>query len=431
MRIEDTDKAREVEGAVDNIKQSLKWLGLDWSDTFVQSDRLDIYRQHAQELYEKGLAYADPFSPEEVSKLRLHAKKSNQAFLFRNFRPENPPDWDGSKPLRLRITKAKKYQWHDIVRGQLSAGAEALDDIILMKSDGYPTYNFAHIVDDHETQISHVIRGDEFLASMPNYLAIHDAFGWQPPNFATVPPILGVDGNKKLSKRDGAQAVLDYRDQGYLPDALINFLALLGWNDGTEQEIYSREELVQKFALERIQKAGAKFDKTRLDWLNAQHIRQLNGNELYKAAEPFWPDSAKQASAELKQRLLKIERERLRTLGDLRNLDMYYFSAPSISGPEISAISDEFTDKTGGASLKEWLKEVGEILNTVGDSKPNELEKQLRQRISNHGGNPGTYFSMLRVVLTNADSTPPIWDLVYILGKSACLARLDATAKLL
>jgi glutamyl/glutaminyl-tRNA synthetase len=178
-------------------------------------------------------------------------------------------------PLRFKVPELKTYDWKDPVRGRLSAGPEALDDFIILKSDGYPTYNFANVVDDHLMQITHVLRGEEYIASMPKYLSLYEAFGWEAPVNATMPLVLGKTGGKKLSKRDGSLPILEYRDLGYLPVAVNNFLATLGWNDGTEQEVYTLEELVDKFSLERLQKAPARFDMQRLDHLNGVHIRRL------------------------------------------------------------------------------------------------------------------------------------------------------------
>jgi glutamyl/glutaminyl-tRNA synthetase len=198
-------------------------------------------------IIESGRAYADPYSSEEVQTFREQAQKEKRPFLYRNHRPENPPAWDGTMPLRFK-SEPKGYSWHDEVMGDLKTGPEVIDDFILIKSDGYPTYNFAHMIDDAEMQISHVIRGQEFIASMPNYLNLYEALEIERPKIATVPHILGPDGRKKLSKRDGAKDVLDYIKQGFLPEALVSFIATLGWNDGTEQEIFTRDELIKNLA---------------------------------------------------------------------------------------------------------------------------------------------------------------------------------------
>ena len=214
LRIEDTDKVREVPGSKEQIMESLSWLGLTWDfgpdkigpwGSNIQSERLPIYKNYAEKLIAKGLAYPDPFTEEEVEEFRKKAEENKQAFLFRNHRPETFDVWDGTRPLRFKVSELKRYEWHDEVRGTLSAGMEALDDFVLIKADGFPTYNFCHIVDDIEMGVTHVMRGEEFIAATPKFLSLYEALGAEPPIFATLPPILGESGTKKLSKRDGAK----------------------------------------------------------------------------------------------------------------------------------------------------------------------------------------------------------------------------------
>lgn len=235
LRIEDTDKVREVAGSEAHIIESLKWLGLTWDEgpdsggpngPYRQSQRLQIYKEWAQKLIDAGRAYADETTPADLDKLRAQAKAEKRPFLFREHRPNQPPAWDGNQPLRFK-SDPKDYKWHDEVMGDLATGPEVVDDFIIIKSDGYPTYNFAHIVDDHLMGITHVIRSQEFVASIPKFLNLYDALGIVWPSFATLPYVMGPDGQKKLSKRDGAKDILDYRADGYLPDALTSFLATL------------------------------------------------------------------------------------------------------------------------------------------------------------------------------------------------------------
>ena len=213
LRIEDTDRSRFVPGAEDLILDTLEWLGIDWDEgprkggshgPYHQSERLEIYHTWAKKLVEKGLAYADPYTPEEVQGFREEARALKKAFLYRDYRPENPPEWDGTQPLRFKVTSLKRYTWNDPVMGELSAGPEALDDFILIKADGYPTYNFAHIVDDFEMGVTHVIRGLEYISSTPKYLSLYEALEITPPTLVCLPHIMAPDGRKKLGKRDGA-----------------------------------------------------------------------------------------------------------------------------------------------------------------------------------------------------------------------------------
>jgi len=274
---------------------------------------------------DKGRAYADPYTAEQVDAFRNEAKAAKKAFLYRDHRPENPPAWDGSQPLRLK-SDPKPYQWHDEVMGDLSAGEEAIDDFILMKSDGYPTYNFAHIIDDLLMEITHVIRSQEFLASVPRYLNLYEALEIERPLLATMPFVMGPDGKKKLSKRDGAKDIMDYAKEGYLPEALINFMASLGWNDGTEQEIFSVEELIQKFSLNRVQKSGAHFDENRLLWMNGAHIRVLSLDDLYQKVADFWPEAAKNYDDSYKKQVLGLVQERLKFFAELPDLTRFFFT---------------------------------------------------------------------------------------------------------
>ena len=233
LRIEDTDKQREVEGSIAHIGDSLQWLGVQWDEgiavggphqPYIQSERLEIYKEWAQRLVDAGRAYADPYSPQELDAFREKAKAEKRPFLYRDHRPEQPPAWDGSQPLRFK-SNPQNYTWHDAVMGELSSGEEAIDDFIIIKSDGYPTYNFCHIVDDAIMEVTHVLRSQEFLSSTPKFLNLYDALKLKRPVLATLPFVMAIDGKKKLGKRDGAKDILDYGKEGYLPEAMVNFLA--------------------------------------------------------------------------------------------------------------------------------------------------------------------------------------------------------------
>ncbi len=333
LRIEDTDRAREVEGAEAHIIESLKALGLFYDEgpdtegdygPYRQTERLETYKTWAQVLIDSGRAYADPYTPAEVQAFREQAQKDKKPFLYRNHRPENPPAWDGTKPLRFK-SEPKDYQWQDAVMGDLHAGAAAIDDFILIKSDGFPTYNFAHIIDDNEMAISHVIRGQEFVASVPNYLNLYEALGFEKPILATMPHILNEQGNKKLSKRDGAKDILDYFKQGIPEEAMLNFIASLGWNDGTTQEIFSREELLQKFSLDRVQRGGARFDEQRLLWMSGSWMRHLDISDIYTRCQDFWPKSAENYDEAYKKQVLGLIQERLKYFAELPELTNFFF----------------------------------------------------------------------------------------------------------
>lgn len=429
LRIEDTDQAREVEGSADHIIKSLRALGLDYNEgpdiagnfgPYYQSQRLETYQKWAQFLIDKGRAYADPYTPAEVQSFREQAQKNKQPFLYRNHRPENPPAWDGTTPLRFK-SDPKPYTRTDAVMGELSTGPEVIDDIILIKSDGFPTYNFAHIIDDYEMQMTHTTRTQEFLASIPNYLNIYEALGFEPPILATLPFIMGPDGKKKLSKRDGAKDVLDYIREGYLPEALVNFIASLGWNDGTEQEIFSREELIEKFSLERVQRSGARFDESRLLWMNGTWIRSLSLDELYERSKAFWPASSESYDDTYKIQVLALIQERLKYLAEIPSLTDFFFEDLPVNLELI----------TSNKQLKKFeLNELKALLTTAqetllqSDFTTEDLQNRLNQLLEQTGQKPGVLFSLIRVATTWAPSSPSLAESLSVLGKDRILARI-------
>ncbi len=433
LRIEDTDQKREVAGSTDHIIKSLHALGLDYDEgpdiggkygPYTQSERLDIYKKWAQKLIDKGRAYADPYTPEEVRAFREEDQKAKRPFLYRNHIHKEPPLWDGSQPLRFK-SYPKIYEmdetFEDAVMGKLSIGTETIDDFILIKSDGYPTYNFAHIIDDAEMEISHVIRGQEFLASIPNYLNLYDALDIKRPVIATMPHILGLGGNKKLSKRDGAKDVLDYVREGYLPEALINFMATLGWNDGTEKEIFSVSELIKDFSLNRIQKSGAQFDEQRLLWMSGYHIRETPVDKLMKCTEGFWPDEAQDTDPKYKIQVLELVKERLKFFAELPELTMFFFTDLPV---DLSLIqNNKQLKKYDIHHLHMLLKQSKESLEQS-DFTVADLTLRLNQLLEQTGEKPGVLFSLIRIATTQSPSSPGLADTMAVLGKDRCMERI-------
>lgn len=431
LRLEDTDKKREVEGGEAHIIKSLRALGIDYDEgpdkggpfaPYKQSKRLESYKKWAQKLIDNGRAYADPYTPQEVQAFREQAQKDKQAFLYRHHRPENPPAWDGNSPLRFK-SDPKPHQWHDEVMGDLSTGPEVVDDFILIKSDGYPTYNFAHIIDDAEMQITHVMRGQEFLASTPNYLNLYEALGIGRPVLATMPHIMAVAGNKKLSKRDGAKDVLEYIQEGYLPEALLNQIATLGWNDGTEQEIFSAAELIEKFTLGRVQKSGAMFDEKRLKWISGCHIRALSLENLYERVAGYWPESAAEYDDTYKKQVLGLVQERLKYFAELPALTGFFFEDLPVN-PELI---------TGNKQLKKLTaEEIKDLLNAASmqlkasDFGEEDLTQRLNQLLEQTGQKPGILFSLIRIATTQAAASPGLAETLKALGKERSLRRIGA-----
>ncbi len=430
LRLEDTDQKREVEGSAEHIIVSLNALGVSHDEgpdlggaygPYKQSERLDIYKAWAQKLIDAGRAYADPYTPAEIEIFRDQARANKKAFLYRNHRPENPPAWDGTTPLRFK-SDPKAYQWHDEVMGDLSTGPEVIDDIILIKSDGFPTYNFAHIVDDAEMKITHIIRGQEFIASQPNYLNIYDALELERPVFATMPHIMAESGNKKLGKRDGAKDVLDYLKDGYLPETMVNFIASLGWNDGTEQEVFTVDELIDKFSLDRVQRSGARFDEKRLEWMNGQHIRQLSLDDLYTRITEFWPNEASNADDAYKKELLGLVQDRLKTLADLPTLTSYFFAEPT---PDWTMIEgNKQLKKLSREEINQLLADAATALS-ASEFTPGAVQDTLNQLLETTGQKPGILFSLIRLAVSWAPFSPALNDTLAVLGKETVLRRLE------
>lgn len=440
LRIEDTDKEREVEGSIEHIQKSLNWLGLDWDqgpsiggpyDPYIQSERLSIYKKYAEKLIEKGLAYADPYTEEEIENWRKEAEENKKPFLFRDHRPDNPPIWDGSKPLRFKVLNLKKYEWVDLVWGNLSFDEEALDDFILIKSDGFPTYNFAHIVDDIEMKITHVMRGQEFLSSTPKYLSLYEALGVDPPFFATLPPIMGPDGKKKLSKRDGAKDILEYEKEGYLGDAIINFLALLGWSPGDDREVLTRKELIDLFDLSRVQKSGARLDESKLLWLNKEHMKLLDEDEkvekikaeILKEKEVF--EELNKKGDEFIKKICTIVFDHIHKWGDVKKTileEMDFF----IKNPEYETSLLAWNGKISKEDIKkhlEWVK------NNLENSpvKTFENSENIKAVIFDYATKEGrgNVLWPLRASLSGKEKSPDPFTLIYILGKEETLSRID------
>jgi glutamyl-tRNA synthetase len=427
LRIEDTDKEREVEGSIPHIIESLTWLGITWDEgidiggphaPYLQSERLDSYRKYAQILIDKGYAYPDPYSEEEVAQFRAQAESGKRIFLYRDHRPATVEPWDGKKPLRFRVPEIKSYTWTDAVRGELSAGPEALDDFILIKSDGYPTYNFAHIIDDLEMGVTHVMRADEFIASTPKFLSLYEALGITPPVLVTLPPILSPEGNKKLGKRDGAKDILEYRKEGYLPEAMVNFLAFLGWNPGGEQEILTPDEIVEQFSIERIHKSGAMLNEEKLLWMNKEHMKRKTKEEHLSAVKEYmtlYPD-------DILERLIPSVIDRITTYGELPAIERdefrFFVHRPDVAKEKIQWKDSELSEAHGHLDHVRTLIESGDL------STP-ESVKQLIMPYAEEKGK-GNVLWPLRMTLSGQERSVDPFTIIYVLGKEESLARIDA-----
>ena len=440
LRIEDTDRERYVEGATELIEDTLKWLGLEWDEgpivggengPYFQSERLDIYHTWVKKLIAEGRAYADSTPSEKIDEYRKECSEKKIPFLYRNFRPEKLDfEFKEGVPIRF-LSDPKERKWTDAVMGDMTAGPEVQDDIILIKKDGYPTYNFAHIVDDAEMGVTHVMRGVEYLSSTPNYLALYEAFGLEVPVLVSLPHILAPTGNKKLGKRDGAKSVTEYRDDGVLAEAMLNYLACLGWNDGTEQEIYTKSELIERFSLDKIQTSGARYDETKLLWMNGQWIRRIFDNDgaraLYDRTVGFWPESAESYPEEYRLQVLTIIYDRLKTLGDLKEMTKYFFEDPEMDIEILK--SNKFLKKLSEAELEDLLKKAIAKLSELTEWNEDSLQTALNQLLEETEQKPAVLFSLIRIAVSFAPFSPALNLTLSALGRETSLARLNAVAR--
>ncbi len=437
LRLEDTDRERFVEASVQQVVDALEWLGLTpdegfWvTDSkhqnidFIQSERhkAGLYQKYADKLVEKGLAYRDWTTSGELAKHREQAKADKKPFLFRKSMAKT--DGDDSQPHVIRFDALAGGQggieWNEIVRGKLSVQRGIIDDFILVKSDGFPTYNFANVIDDHEMDITHVLRGDEFIPSTPKHLLLYEALELNAPEFVHLPVINGADG-KKLSKRTGDTDVLEYQKKGYLPEALLNFLALLGWNDGSEQEIFSLDELIKRFKLEQIHTSPAVFDQKRLGWISGHHIRETKLDDLYELSKDFWPKSAEKYDDGYKKQVLGLLQERLKYLAEIPQLSEFFFTDLPLD-PELINTHKKLK-KYDPSQLKDLLAKTKDSL-AQSDFSVEDLTDRLNRLLDETGEKPAVLFSLIRIATTQAPASPELAPTLSVLGKEKTLGRID------
>jgi len=446
LRIEDTDVARRVEGAVEELMDSLRWLGLDWDEgpdvggdygPYVQSERLELYHHTAQQLISQGDAYYCYCSPERLQEMRTEQAQRKQPPGYDRHCRDLPVEmWakkaeEGIRPvIRFKTPLEGQTEFTDIVWGEVKFENSVLDDLVLLKSDGYPTYNLANIVDDHAMEISHVIRAEEFIPTTPHHVLLYKALGYEPPQFAHLPRVLGSD-RSKLSKRHGAVSIDEFQKQGYLPETMFNFLALIGWSLDDKTELLSRQELIDNFSLERISKTGALFDRQKLDWMNGVYIRKLSHEDLLRKTIPFLesglPKEVKRPiSQQYVGRIVPLIQERINTLEEAAIYADFFF----IDRPEYEAsilVGKKMTGETALAALKA----AEEKLSSLESFNHDLLEEMLRHLAGDLGLKTGQLFGLLRIATTGRNATPPLFDTMAVLGKERCLKRIMiAVAKL-
>lgn len=454
LRIEDTDQSRYVEGAEDYITDSLKWLGIPPDEgpqaggeygPYRQSERVGLYKKHIEQLISSGWAYYAFDTESELGSLRQQREKDGETFIY-NWR--NRDELNNSLSLSVAETERRldsgvpyviRFKWpldtsvqfEDLIRGRIQIDGNTLDDKVLFKSDGMPTYHLANIVDDHLMEISHVIRGEEWLPSLALHCQLYKAFGWEAPEFAHLPLIMKPAGKGKLSKRDGEKLGFPvfplqwkeskgYREDGYFPEAVLNFLALLGWNPGTEQELFDLQELVDAFQLERVQKSGARFDPEKNIWFNHQHLQQKAVKEL---AEMFRPvlaehgiDEERYSNAYLES-VISLIRERASFVREFWDLGSYFFAAPKEFDPKA-------VRKQWKADTSKRMSELSNVLASVEPFNAASTEATVKSWIADNSLGFGKVMPPLRLALVGALKGPQLFDIMELIGKEATLARI-------
>ena len=394
LRIEDTDPERSDKKYEKDIIEGLKWLGIDWDEFYRQSERVDLHKKYLKKLIDIGAAY--------ISQEKEGERK--EVVRFKN--------------------SGKKIVFEDSIRGKIEFDTLELGDFIIAKSENEPLYNFAVVVDDAEMEISHVIRGEDHISNTPKQILLQEALNFKTPIYAHLPLILGSD-KSKLSKRHGATSVTEYHEAGYLPDALFNFMALLGWNPGTEQELFSREELVKVFSLDKVQKAGAIFDTRKLDWMNGEYIRKKSPRELLELASPFLGDFIKNNPQPFLEKIITLEQPRLKKLSELSERTDYFFKEPEYDN-ELLRWKNMSND-----DIKNSLETAKSILQSVDE---NAFTKENLEKIflsASGEKNRGELLWPLRVALTGRKASPGPFEIMEILGKAKSVARINLALNML
>lgn len=440
LRIEDTDQARLVEGAVDSLIEILKWVGIFFDEgphcggdfgPYIQSERLTIYKKYLQILIDMEKAYYCFCSKEKLESLRETQQEQKL-----------PPKYDGhcrqltkneiesrlkameSYVIRLAIPKDRTIKFNDLIRGTISIGSNEIDDQVLMKSDGFPTYHLANVVDDHLMEITHVIRAEEWISSTPKHIILYEAFGWDAPSFAHLPLILNQN-KSKLSKRHNDVATELYKQNGYLPECMINFVAFLGWNPGTDKEIFSMDDLISAFEIEKVHKSGAIFDRVKLDWMNGLYIRNLSEEELYAKSLPYIQGAGIVCEdIEYMKSVLKLEQTRIKTFGELPDLIRYFF--------EENLSYDYNMLKWKKGDLEEAFNRLNIIYSFIKDMISDDmikdrviLEKIIKSYIEEKLLGVGNTLWPLRVSLSGKENSPSPFELISVLGKERTLNRIE------
>jgi nondiscriminating glutamyl-tRNA synthetase len=454
LRIEDTDQKRFVPGAIEKLLESLKWAGIMHDEgvlageageivekgefgPYIQSKRVGIYQKYARELVERGKAYYCFCAPERLDTLRAVQEKAKLApaydkLCLKTYSREEVDEKinNGEKyVIRFNVPETGETEFEDAVRGKMKFVNKNLDDYVLLKTDGYPTYHLAHVIDDHLMETSFVLRAEEWLPSTPKHILLFEAFGWEPPQYGHLSTIINKDTKKKLSKRDGDVSVEDFKKKGYLPEAIVNFIALLGWNPKTEQEIFSLDALVKEFDVAKLNKAGAIFDLEKLDWMNGNYIRKRDVDELADLCrdyiESYIKDLKKKPDENLLdieyyRKIVAVEKERLKKLSDITdNIDFYFFT------PDCQ--KDRLKWKNMDAlETERSLEKSKDILEKIKEAEWN-IEKIKEELLSAADPkNRGELLWPLRVALTGKEKSPSPFEVAWVIGRVESINRIKS-----
>ncbi|MGH2379091.1 MAG: glutamate--tRNA ligase [Candidatus Limnocylindria bacterium] len=430
LRVEDTDQGRFDPKALESIYEGLPWVGITWDEgpreggphaPYVQSERLPIFQEHARRLVESGDAYPCFCSVERLAAMRAaqQARKEITRYdgLCRKIDPSEAAERASreSHVIRLKVPDEGTIALEDLVHGHVEWPLAAIEDQILLKSDGFPTYQLAVIVDDHLMGVTHVLRADEWLPSTPKHLLVYRAFGWTPPQHGHVPVVLGADG-KKLSKRHGATGLAEFRAQGFLPEALVNYLALVGWAPGTEDEIFSMDDLIQRWRIDQVQKAGGKWDYERLRWFNGVWIRKLSHDELCRRLLPFLPEEWDRAVV---RAAIPFIQERMQTLTEARALIAFLFQDLA---PEAAGLLPK---KRSAAEARDVLSHARSALGELEPFEHAGIETSLSAVATDLGWKQGEVNMAVRLAVTGTQVGPPLYESIVLLGRERALDRID------
>lgn len=429
LRIEDTDRARFKPGSQQQIEEGLRWLAMNWDEMpLVQSERKAIYQDAAASLVASGAAYRCFCTPQRLEEMRAEQRARHEPERYDRRCRAIPQDESERRAVageRFVVRQAMPTEGtttlQDLVMGTVTFRNDTLDDHVLLKSDGFPTYHLAFAVDDHEMRITHIIRGDGWLPSAPKHLLLFQAFNWLPPAFAHLPLVLGPD-KKPLAKRHGAKDVLEYREAGYLPEAVDNFIAFLGWSPGTEEDILTMDQLIEKFSIDKIQASPAMANLERLDWLNGQFIRRLPPDELAARLAPQMP----QVTVEALKPLMPLVQERLRTLNEAPDMLRFFFEEPD--GYRREQLVPKGHD---AAATAHALGEAARTLGALTSWTPESIEPALRGLAEQLAWSSRDLFMALRVAITGRTVTPPLIESVSRLGNDTVLKRLERAGRTL